>query len=64
MSKITIENVTLEVIGNIIKLDYPSKYELQVNSKKDKGYSYDSNTSSLSNHINQVESQSSEFFNK
>lgn len=65
MSKIQLDDVIIEIIGNKLNLQYDtSKYNLTVNSNTNnngytppqKPYTYDSNISSLANQINQVES--------
>lgn len=65
MNKVRIQDVSLEIVGNVIKLNYPSKYSLEVNSNQSNHqYTYDRSTSSLSNQINQVEKDQKGFADK
>lgn len=73
MSKITIDRVGLEVVGNLVYLDIPSEYTLTINSvvvpplpvrKVNLSYQYNPSASSLANQIDQVERSQTNFGDK
>lgn len=73
MSKINIDRVSLEVIGNNVYLTMPSEYTLTINSKAvmtnpishtNLQYNLNNNTSSLGHQIDQVEKSGNGPWNK
>lgn len=61
MNKIKIQDVSLEIVGNVIKLNYPSHYTLDINSNNTSTSYSSSSMSSLASQIEQVERNSSGF---
>lgn len=73
MSKINIDNISVEVIGTTVHLDMPPNYSLQINHKINvpssvrhvqQTYTFDKHTSSLANQIDQVEKSGNGPWNK